>query len=262
MDEQEKQAVLSTWAEFVKRGLIRTWPQEQAEVAYRAFCAGWQGGQVTSDGAGRISADLIEEIRKLCTEKGWRTEQSGSREGHEFAAYVALAHSVLSEALEAYRDKLWSETHPQDGKPVGVGPELADTLIRILDMADIWGVDINYELDRVLAYGWKRPYRAWREAAVSPAAKLYPWQPDWVVSPGEMLQEWMNERNLSPETLAVGCNAPRATSVAYIQAVLDRVPMSELTASIIAEATQTTSRLWLALEHNYRAGLARGLKEF
>jgi hypothetical protein len=26
-------------------------------------------------------------------------------------------------------------------------------------MSDIWGIDINYELERVLAYGWTRSYR-------------------------------------------------------------------------------------------------------
>jgi hypothetical protein len=122
----------------------------------------------------RIAQSLIGEIARLTTEKGWRTADSGSREGHEFAAYVALGHSEFSEALEAYRDKVWSETcTPQDGihhrhcsgrphgpgKPVGVGPELADVIIRALDMADIWDIDINRELERVLAYGWMRSFR-------------------------------------------------------------------------------------------------------
>lgn len=123
---------------------------------------------------------LTDEVRRLCTEKGWRTEASGAREGHEFGAYVALLHSEASEALEAYRDKCWSETcetttdqlrvltkhHPQCSgkphdhpKPVGVGPELADAFIRILDMADIWKIDLLAETRRVLDYGWTRPYR-------------------------------------------------------------------------------------------------------
>lgn len=124
----------------------------------------------------RIDPGLILEVRNLTTSKGWRTEDSGKREGHEFAAYVALGHSEFSEALEAFRDKVWSETceatewgmdhspacsgkphkHP---KPVGVGPELADVLIRVLDMADIWGQDINGEVERVLKYGWTRSYK-------------------------------------------------------------------------------------------------------
>ena len=104
-------------------------------------------------------AGLIVEIRKLNSVKGWRDEPGrGDRTGPWFAAYCALATSEVSEALDAYRDKEWSSTR-EDGKPIGVGPELADALIRILDMIDIWEVDIEYELARVLDYGWTRPYQ-------------------------------------------------------------------------------------------------------
>jgi hypothetical protein len=126
-------------------------------------------------------SDFYEPIRKLSTEKGWRRQPPGEgpKEGREFGAYIALSHSELSEVLEAYRDKVWSETcyitasglprdihnkacggkaHDHD-KPVGVGPELADCFIRLIDMADLWGIDLDYEVARVLAYGWTRPYR-------------------------------------------------------------------------------------------------------
>jgi hypothetical protein len=105
-----------------------------------------------------ISRDLIKEVRNLCIEKGWRDKVDGNREGYEFAAYIALGHSEFSEALEAYRDNEWSDTRA-DGKPIGIGPELADVIIRVLDMCDIWHIDINYEIDRVLKYGWTRPYK-------------------------------------------------------------------------------------------------------
>ena len=121
----------------------------------------------------RTLSDLIEEIRNLNTEKGWREHFDQyaipPRTGPWFAAYVALAQSELSEALDAYRDKEWSDSKeviaPEDyrgdpvRKPIGVGPELADALIRILDMVDIWNVDIEWELERVLAFGWTRPYQ-------------------------------------------------------------------------------------------------------
>src|SRR6266496_3376347 len=113
---------------------------------------------------------LIEEIRRLCTAKGWRENipdhprsMQSPGAGYVFAAYIALAHSELTEALEAYRDKCWSETRELRegetlGKPIGIGPELADALIRILDMCDIWDINIEYELRRKIAYGWTRPY--------------------------------------------------------------------------------------------------------
>lgn len=106
---------------------------------------------------------LQEEIRRLNVDKGWRGQDPPiAHEGPWFAAYIALAHSELSEALEEYREKRWSsQVGDFEGeiKPIGVGPELADVFIRILDMCDIWGIDLEYEVNRVLRYGWTRPYR-------------------------------------------------------------------------------------------------------
>jgi NTP pyrophosphatase (non-canonical NTP hydrolase) len=107
---------------------------------------------------GKTLNEYMYEIRKLNTEKGWRNDVTANDTGYEFAAYIALAHSELTETLEAYRDKQWSETR-DDGKPIGIGPELADSLIRILDMCDIWGINIEHEMERVIKYGWTRPYK-------------------------------------------------------------------------------------------------------
>jgi hypothetical protein len=105
---------------------------------------------------------LMAEIGRLNTAKGWRDhfpqDKPGPLAGPWFAAYCALATSEVSEALDEYRVKRWSETR-EDGKPIGVGPELADALIRLLDMIDIWDIDIKSELLRVLEYGWTRPYQ-------------------------------------------------------------------------------------------------------
>jgi len=112
--------------------------------------------------------DIIElqyEIRQMVSDKGWREnipanprDNSQPFSEYVFAGYIALAHSELTEALEAYRDKDWSSTR-EDGKPLGVGPEIADAFIRILDMCDIWNINIEYELDRVIKYGHTRPYK-------------------------------------------------------------------------------------------------------
>lgn len=142
------------------------------------FCAGEAATIVA--GLSRGLRRWFEPVRELCESKGWRRHRPGEapREGHEFAAYVALLHSEASEALEAYRDKVWSETceapsvigfqvhHKQcsgkphaHAKPVGVGPELADVFIRLIDMCDMWGIDLDTEVERVMAYGWTRPYQ-------------------------------------------------------------------------------------------------------
>lgn len=117
---------------------------------------------------------LISDIRHMCTAKGWRDDLPPNPRANAepysqyvFPGYLELATSELVEALEAYRDKIWSDTEPPTnpadpnclGKPIGVGPELADAIIRILDICDIWEVDIESEIERVMAYGWTRPYK-------------------------------------------------------------------------------------------------------
>lgn len=112
-----------------------------------------------------IHPDVIAEVKALCEDKGWRNNIPPRTRNNElpyseyiFAGYCALAHSEISEALESYRDKDWSSTRV-DGKPMGVGPEIADAFIRLMDMVSIWEIDINYEVRRVLDYGWTRPYQ-------------------------------------------------------------------------------------------------------
>jgi hypothetical protein len=118
--------------------------------------------RVDQDKGDKVPMSQIEElmaaIKDVNTKNGWREGVTGALVGYEFPAYIALAHSELSEALEAYRDKDWSSTR-LDGKPMGVGPEMADSLIRVLDICSIWGIDIEYETNRVLAYNAIRPYQ-------------------------------------------------------------------------------------------------------
>ena len=67
-------------------------------------------------------------------------------------------HSELSEALEAYREygnttNAWMELVDEDSDdriPVGVGHELADVVIRVADMAEWYGVDLQWAYDIAL----------------------------------------------------------------------------------------------------------------
>jgi hypothetical protein len=52
---------------------------------------------------GKSLASLTAEIREINVEKGWRSAEGGPG-ANTFGDYVALLHSEVSEALEAYRD--------------------------------------------------------------------------------------------------------------------------------------------------------------
>lgn len=76
-----------------------------------------------------------------------------------FGELVALAHSELSEALEAYRERGFTDSVTENGKPEGVASELADTVIRIADMCGALGIDLNTAVVKKMAYNATRTYR-------------------------------------------------------------------------------------------------------
>ena len=105
---------------------------------------------------------LQKEIHQVAREKGWWPEGTGTRNvGEIFANF----HSEISEAWEIWRDgispkKVW--TNPQSdppGKPEGVGVELADAIIRILDYAESLELDMHSLVVKKMEYNKKRPLR-------------------------------------------------------------------------------------------------------
>lgn len=117
---------------------------------------------------------MQDEVTAWCERKGWKGEGSAPV---TFGDTMALLHSEVSEALEAYRDwgladatkdirvECYGQCQNPDhasitpGKPEGVGSEFADVLIRLLDDCDRWGVDLAFEYERKMAYNERRPYQ-------------------------------------------------------------------------------------------------------
>ena len=100
----------------------------------------------------------IEKSNKTAREKGW-----GDDENRYIGELVALIHSEVSEALEAYRikgrDGISESWFSESGKPEGFVYELADVLIRVADLCGEFELDLEGALESKLAYNETRPYR-------------------------------------------------------------------------------------------------------
>lgn len=100
---------------------------------------------------------MAEEVHQFIRAKGWDDDKT-------FGDCMALLHSEVSEALEAYRDHGIHDATEEVGpdeipKPEGVGSEFADVFIRLLDDCLRYNIDLFREFRRKMDYNWTRSFR-------------------------------------------------------------------------------------------------------
>lgn len=104
--------------------------------------------------------DIQKVIHITAKEKGWWDERDELLEKHKefvIATVIALAHSELSEALESARHGYpSSEQIPSRGN---FEVELADVIIRIMDLSERLGIDLAGTIIDKMKYNATREYK-------------------------------------------------------------------------------------------------------
>ena len=108
-----------------------------------------------------ITSEIQDAIYENAKEKGWWSKDSNRDIGAIFMNIV----SEVAEGWEEYRNnrdfaEIWynPDSNPP-GKPEGIPTELADVIIRILNFAVVYDIDIASAIIEKMAYNKTRPYR-------------------------------------------------------------------------------------------------------
>ena len=102
-------------------------------------------------------SSIQKEIHQNAVDHGfWNGTEDPERVS--IASKIALIHSELSEALEEYRHGRMLTYYADDKKPEGFGVELADAMIRIYDLSERLGLDIDSLVEMKHRYNTTRPF--------------------------------------------------------------------------------------------------------
>lgn len=91
--------------------------------------------------------DFEKILMDQAAQKGFGTKKSEI----DVAEKIALIHSEISEAYEAYRHKKIKGSH-------GFSEELADSLLRIIHLAALFDIDLEKEMLKKLKKNEKRTW--------------------------------------------------------------------------------------------------------
>lgn len=124
------------------------------------------------NGRMKVQQMLIEEIANdvhQANAKWWVDLETGEPLKRNVGEMLALVHSEISEALEGHRKNLMDDKLPN--RPM-IEVELADAMIRILDLAAGLNLDIGGEFVEKMAYNSTRADHS-REHRLSDNGKKY-----------------------------------------------------------------------------------------
>lgn len=98
---------------------------------------------------------VAREIHEWAVAKGWWQNRN-----RNMGELLALVHSEVSEALEEWREgKIATYFEGEKKKPCGLYSELADVVIRVMDIFVAGKQDLEYEIATKMAYNHGREYR-------------------------------------------------------------------------------------------------------
>lgn len=98
-----------------------------------------------------VISEVMQEIRQNAEKHGFECENIPEK--------LMLIVSEVAEAMEDYRDEKMTTYLSEKGKPCGFPNELADIVIRVFDLAEYYGIDLETEMRMKMDYNATRPFK-------------------------------------------------------------------------------------------------------